>query len=55
MAERKEEEKDAKRNVINITKNIFFQSPIMINAQRKYANMTNERWIASDIHSETIE
>ena len=33
----------------------MFQSPVTINTQRKYANMKNERRIASDIHAETMK
>ena len=49
-----EEEKDAERNVNNVTMNNLFQSPVTINAQMKDENVTNERRIALDIHTETI-
>ena len=44
-----EGERDAKINVNNVTMDTFLQSPVTINTQRKYANVTNERRIASDI------
>ena len=50
-----EEEKDAKRNVNNITTDNLFQSPVTINAQKKDANVTYERRIASGILAETIK
>ena len=50
-----EEEKYAKHNVNNVTKDDFFQSPVTINAQKKYVNVKNERRIALDIHAETIK
>ena len=50
-----DEEKDAKRNVNNITMDTFFQSPVTFNAQKKDANVTYERLIASDILAETIK
>ena len=49
------EEKYAKRNVNNVTTYTSFQSPVTINAQKKYANVTYERRIASDIISERIK
>ena len=33
----------------------FFQSPVTINAQKKDANMTNERQIAADIYAKTMK
>ena len=33
----------------------FFQSPVTINAQKKDANMTNERQIAEDIYAKTMK
>ena len=45
------EEKYSKRNGINVTMDIFFQSPVTINTQRKYENVTNERRISLDIHA----
>ena len=50
-----DEEKDAECNVNNVTKDTLFQSPVSINAQKKDANMTYERQIASGIIAETIE
>ena len=50
-----EKEKDAKRNVNNVTMDTLFQSPFKINTQRKIANVTNERQIAADIHAETMK
>ena len=38
-----DEEKDAKRNVNNVTKDTLFQSPVTVNAQKKDVNMTCER------------
>ena len=55
MAETEEEEKYAKRNVNNVTMDTLYQYPVTINIQRKYANVKNERQIASDIHAETIK
>ena len=55
MAGTEEEEKDAECNVDNVTMDTLFQSPISINAQKKDANMTNERRIAADIHAETMK
>ena len=42
-------------NVNNVTMDTLIQSPVAINAQKKYANVTNERQIASEIHVETIK
>ena len=50
-----EEEKCAKLNVNNVTTDTLFQSPVTINAQKKDANVTNERRIASGILAETIK
>ena len=50
-----DKEKDAEHNVNNVTTYTSFQSPVTINAQNKYANVTYERQIASDILSETIK
>ena len=55
MAETKQEEKDVKRNVNNVTMDDLFQSPVTIKAQRKDANMTNKKKIASDIHAEMMK
>ena len=55
MTETEEEEKDAKRNVNNITMDTLFQYPFMINTQSKYENMTNEWRITLDIHAETMK
>ena len=33
----------------------LFQSPVTIKAQRKDANMTNKKKIASDIHAEMMK
>ena len=55
MIETEEEEKDAKRNVNNVTMDTLFQYPFTINTQRKYANLTNERRITLDIHAETMK
>ena len=50
-----DEEKDAERNVNNVTTDIFFQSPVTVNVQNKDANGTYERQIASGIISEAIK
>ena len=50
-----EEEKYPKRNVNNVTMDTLFHSPVTINAQMKDENVTNERRIALDIHTETIK
>ena len=50
-----DKEKDAYRNVNNITMDTMFQSPVTINAQKKDANVKYERQIASDILAETIK
>ena len=50
-----DEEKDAERNVNNVTTYTSFQSPVTINAQKKYANVAYERRIASGILAETIK
>ena len=42
-------------NVNNITMDTLFHSPLTINVQNKYANVTSERRIAADIHAESIE
>ena len=55
IAETEEEEKDAERNIKNVSMDTLFQSPVTINTQRKNENVTNERQIALDIHSETIK
>ena len=55
MAGTEEKEKHYKLNVNNVTMDTLFQSPITINAQKKYANVTNEIRIAADIHAETIK
>ena len=55
MTETEEEEKDAKLNVNNVTMDTLFQYPATINTQSKYANVTNERQINSDIHAETTK
>ena len=55
MTETEEEEKDAKRNVNNVTMDTFFQYPVTINTQRKDANVTNKRQIALDLHAETMK
>ena len=49
------EEKDAKRNVNNVTMDMFFKLPVTINKQRKDANVTYERQIASEIHAKTFK
>ena len=51
MEETEYEEKYSKRNANNVTMDNFIQSPITINTQKKDANMSNERRIASDIHA----
>ena len=55
VAEREEKEKYAGCNVNKVTMDTSSWSPVMINTQRKYSSMTNERRIASDIHAETIK
>ena len=42
-----QEEKDAERNKNNVTTDTLFQSPFTFNAQKKDANVTYERQIAS--------
>ena len=39
----KEEEKDAKINVNNVTTDTLFRSPVAINAQKKDTNVSYER------------
>ena len=48
-------EKYAKHNVNNVTMDTLFQSPVTINAQKKDANVTYERQIASGILAEMIK
>ena len=55
MAETEEEECEAERNANNVTMDTFLQSPVTIYTQRKYANGTNERRIASYNMKETIK
>ena len=55
MTEIEEEEKDAEQNAKNITMDNLFQSHVAINTERKYANVSDERQIASDIHAETMK
>ena len=50
-----EEEKAAECNVNNITTDTLFQSPVTINAQKKDANLKNERLIALNSHAEKIK
>ena len=50
-----DEEKYAERNINNVTTDTSFQSPVTINAQKKYANVTYEGQIASGILAETIK
>ena len=50
-----DEEKYAKPNVNKVTTDTLFRSPVTINAQNKYANVTYERKIASGILAETIK
>ena len=50
-----EGEKYAERNIKKVNVDDFFQSPVTINTQKKDANLTNERRIASDIYAETIK
>ena len=50
-----EEEKYAKRNVNNVTTDPFSKYPLTINAQKKDANVTYERQIASGVFAETIK
>ena len=49
------DEKNADRNINNITMDTMFQSPVTTNAQKKNANVKYERLIASDILAETIK
>ena len=56
MAEREEEECDAKRNANNVTMvTLYHNSPVTTNTQGEIANVTNERQIYSDILAETIK
>ena len=50
-----DEEKDAKRNVNNVTTDTLFYSPVTVNKQNKYANVTYERQIYLGILAETIK
>ena len=50
-----DEGKYAKRNVNNVTTDTLFQYPVTINSQKKDANVTYERRIASGILAETIK
>ena len=43
--------KDAKCTVNIVITIIFFESPVTINSQKKYANVKNERQISSEIHA----
>ena len=49
------EEKYSERNVNNITSDTLFQPPVTVNAQKKDANVTYERQIASGFFAETIK
>ena len=42
-------------NVNNVTIDTLVRSPVTIHAQKKDANMTNERQISADIHAETMK
>ena len=50
-----DKEKDAENNVNNVTMDTLFQSPANINVQKKDANVTYDRQIASGILSLTIK
>ena len=50
-----DEGKYTKRNVNNVNTDTLFQSPVTVNAQKKDANVTYERRIASRILAETIK
>ena len=50
-----EEEEEIKSNVNNIIAETSFQSPVAMNAQKKYANTSYERRLASGILEETIK
>ena len=49
-----DEEKYTEPNVNNVTADTLIWSPVIINTQKEYANVTYKRRIASDIHVETI-
>ena len=55
MIQTEGEEKDAERNVNNITIDTLVQSSVTINKQREDATVSNERRIASNIHAEMIK
>ena len=50
-----ESEEEAESSVNNVTTDTSFQSPVFINAQKKDANMSYERWLTSGILAETIK
>ena len=50
-----EEEIYPEQKVNNITTDKFFQTPVTTNAQKKGANVKNERQLIFDIHEETIK
>ena len=50
-----DEEKNAKRNVNNVTTDTLFQSSVTVNAQNKDANVTYERNCFSGIIAETMK
>ena len=50
-----DEEKDSECNVNNVNMDTFFHSHTTINSQKKDANVTYERRIASGILAETIK
>ena len=49
-----EEEEEIERSINNITCNTSFQSPIAMNVQKKYANTSLERQLASGVLAEMI-
>ena len=51
----KEEEEEIESNINNITMDTLFQSHVATNAQKKDANMSLERRLASGILAETIK
>ena len=50
-----EEEEEIERNINNITCNTSFQSPKAMNAQKKDANLSLERRLASGVLAEMVE
>ena len=55
MAETEDEERDAKRNANNVTKDTFIQPPVTTNTPREKTDVANERQISSDSLTETLK